>query len=154
MIDFVDLHVWPIFNVADASIVIGAHPAGLVVLPSGARDGAAPTGRRAPMPTEALAGEPGRLDAVVARLTGLPRADVQRAIAAGRVTVDGAVARPSRSASRAASGSRPTSARTDALAPEDPAVPVRYRDEHLAGDREAGRARHPPHRDAGGPARS
>ena len=33
---------------------------------------------------------PGRLDVVVARLSGRPRADVQRAIAAGQVTVDGA----------------------------------------------------------------
>ena len=41
------------------------------------------------MPAERFVGEPGRLDAVLARLTGLPRADVQRAIAAGRVTVDG-----------------------------------------------------------------
>ena len=34
-------------------------------------------------------GEPGRLDAVVARLARVPRADVQRAIVEGRVTVDG-----------------------------------------------------------------
>ena len=43
------------------------------------------------MPTEELRAEPGRLDAVLARLTSLPRADVQRAIAAGWVRVDGAV---------------------------------------------------------------
>ena len=33
--------------------------------------------------------EPGRLDAVVAAELAVPRADVQRAIEAGRVTVDG-----------------------------------------------------------------
>ena len=38
---------------------------------------------------EAHVATAGRLDAVLAELTGLPRADVQRAIAAGRVTVDG-----------------------------------------------------------------
>jgi 23S rRNA pseudouridine1911/1915/1917 synthase len=34
---------------------------------------------------------PGRLDSVVARHLGLPRADVQRAIAEGRIKVDGAI---------------------------------------------------------------
>ena len=38
---------------------------------------------------ETLTGEPGRLDAVLARLLGVPRADVQRAIDAGDVLVDG-----------------------------------------------------------------
>jgi 23S rRNA pseudouridine1911/1915/1917 synthase len=73
---------------------------------------------------------PGRLDAVLAELTGLPRADVQRAITAGRVTVDG--------------DARPKSFRLEGgevlvidvpededLAPEGPAVPVRYRDDDL-----------------------
>ena len=36
---------------------------------------------------------PGRLDSVVANLSGMPRADVQRAIARGAVLVDG-VSRP------------------------------------------------------------
>ena len=99
------------------------------------------------MTTETIAGEPGRLDAVVARLTGLPRADVQRAIAAGRVTVDGARApevvpargwradrgRPRRRASRSS--------------PEEPPVPVRYEDDAPARDREAQRARHAPDRE-------
>jgi 23S rRNA pseudouridine1911/1915/1917 synthase len=39
--------------------------------------------------TEELTAEPGRLDAVVASRLGVPRAEVQRAIAEGRVTVDG-----------------------------------------------------------------
>ena len=41
------------------------------------------------MNDEPLRAEPGRLDAVLARLTGIPRAEVQRAITAGRVRVDG-----------------------------------------------------------------
>ena len=48
---------------------------------------------RLPQPSTMLAdrfvGEPGRLDAVVAAAVGASRADVQRAIAAGGVTVDG-----------------------------------------------------------------
>jgi RNA-binding protein YlmH len=36
-----------------------------------------------------LDAEEGRLDAVVARMTGEARADVQRAIAGGKVRVDG-----------------------------------------------------------------
>jgi len=43
------------------------------------------------MEPEVHVGEPGRLDAVLARLTGAARADIQRAIVAGDVTVDGAV---------------------------------------------------------------
>ncbi len=82
------------------------------------------------MTTETMAGEPGRLDAVVARLTGLPRADVQRAIAAGRVTVDG-FERPK--SFRLEGGERIEAdlAVEDALVPEVPPVPVRYADDHL-----------------------
>ena len=40
--------------------------------------------------TEAFDAEPGRLDAVVTAHLGVPRAEVQRAIAAGAVLVDGA----------------------------------------------------------------
>ena len=78
-----------------------------------------------------LVGERGRLDAVVARLTGAPRADVQRAIAAGEVTVDGE-ARPK--SFRLEGGER----LVVALPGEEPLaaeagepVPVRFRDEHL-----------------------
>lgn len=38
---------------------------------------------------ERFAATPGRLDVVIVALTGAPRADVQRAIAEGRITVDG-----------------------------------------------------------------
>lgn len=82
------------------------------------------------MSNEAFAGEPGRLDAVVARLSRAARADVQRAIAAGRVTVDG-VARPK--SFRLEGGERIEAdlGTEDVLAPEDPAVPVRFSDDHL-----------------------
>lgn len=77
-----------------------------------------------------VVGEPGRLDAVVARLTGAPRADVQRAIAAGTVTVDGTV-RPK--SFRLVGGERVVATLPDEepLAQETEAVPVRFRDEHL-----------------------
>jgi 23S rRNA pseudouridine1911/1915/1917 synthase len=82
------------------------------------------------MATETISGEPGRLDAVVARLTGMPRADVQRAIAAGRVTVDG-LGRPK--SFRLEGGERIEAdlGARDALVPEAPPVPVRYADDHL-----------------------
>ncbi len=75
--------------------------------------------------------EPGRLDAVVAALSGAPRADVQRAIAAGRVLVDG-VARPK---SHRLHGGEELTVDLRAGAPPGPEpgveVPVRYRDDHL-----------------------
>lgn len=78
-----------------------------------------------------LVAEPGRLDAVVARLTALPRADVQRAIARGTVTVDGALLPKSH---RLHGGER-LRVRIDEAAPivgGGPPVPVRFEDEHLA----------------------
>jgi 23S rRNA pseudouridine1911/1915/1917 synthase len=78
-----------------------------------------------------LQAEEGRLDAVVARLTGEPRADVQRAIAAGTVWVDGA---PREKSFRLRGGERLTiDIETDVpLTGEGPPVPVRYEDDHLA----------------------
>lgn len=84
------------------------------------------------MGVEILSAEPGRLDAVVARLTGRPRSDVQRAIADGAVLVDG-VERPKSFRLRGGErldveiGSAPPP-----LAPEGPPVPVRFEDGHLA----------------------
>jgi 23S rRNA pseudouridine1911/1915/1917 synthase len=73
---------------------------------------------------------PGRLDAVVADLAGVPRADVQRAIAGGRVLVDG-VARPK--SFRLRGGERiEADLWAGAVLPEPGGVPVRYEDEHLA----------------------
>ena len=75
--------------------------------------------------------EEGRLDAVVARVTGAARADVQRAIAAGAVRVEGE-RRPK--SFRLHGGERLTiEIEPDApLAAEGPPVPIRYLDEHLA----------------------
>jgi 23S rRNA pseudouridine1911/1915/1917 synthase len=73
----------------------------------------------------------GRLDAVVAAELGVPRTEVQRAIAAGAVTVDG-TARPK--SHRLAGGERIDVDLAPALAlpAEGPAVTIRYRDGHLA----------------------
>jgi 23S rRNA pseudouridine1911/1915/1917 synthase len=73
---------------------------------------------------------PGRLDAVVAATVGATRAEIQRAIAAGAVSVDGRV--------------RPKSFRLEGgelivaelpedapLGPEGPAIPIRFEDEDL-----------------------
>ncbi len=86
---------------------------------------------------------PGRLDAVVAARLGIPRAEAERAIAAGRVVVDGVV-RPK--SHRLAGGERVVADRAglDELAPEGPSVEVRYRDPYLAVvSKPAGLATHP-----------
>jgi 23S rRNA pseudouridine1911/1915/1917 synthase len=77
-----------------------------------------------------LTAEEGRLDAVVARLTGSPRAEVQRAIAGGKLLVDGE-ARPK--SFRLSGGERITVELTEdePLAAEGSPVPVRFEDEHL-----------------------
>lgn len=74
---------------------------------------------------------PGRLDAVLAGLMGVARADVQRAIERGAVLVDG-LARPK--SFRLAGGERLEAELTalEAPPPEPGGVPVRYEDEHLA----------------------
>jgi 23S rRNA pseudouridine1911/1915/1917 synthase len=79
---------------------------------------------------EILVAEAGRLDVVATRLCGAPRADVQRAIAAGRVTVDG-VARAK--SFRLRGGERLTIELIEhaPLEAEGPPVPVRYEDQHL-----------------------
>lgn len=83
------------------------------------------------MPGEELVATAGRLDVVVARLTGVPRADVQRAIAAGRVRVEG---EPRPKSFRLSGGERllVDLASPGEIPPEGPPVPVRYRDAHLA----------------------
>lgn len=75
-------------------------------------------------------GRPGRLDAVVADALGVPRADVQRAIARGAVLVDGR----RRPKSHRLRGGERIEARLEATAPleaEPGGLPVRYDDEHL-----------------------
>jgi 23S rRNA pseudouridine1911/1915/1917 synthase len=78
-----------------------------------------------------LAAEEGRLDVVVARMTGEARADVQRAIAVGKVRVDG---EPRPKSFRLRGGERVTveMERDEPLEPEGPPVPIRYEDDHLA----------------------
>jgi 23S rRNA pseudouridine1911/1915/1917 synthase len=77
-----------------------------------------------------FAAGPGRLDAVVARHLGVPRADVQRAIAEGLIVVDG-VGRPK--SFRLAGGER-ISGEIPGRGPLDPepgGVPVVYEDDWL-----------------------
>jgi 23S rRNA pseudouridine1911/1915/1917 synthase len=82
------------------------------------------------MSAEAYVAEPGRLDAVAARLAGVPRADVQRAIVSGRVRVDGLV----RAKSFRLRGGERLELELPAhepLASEGPPVPVRYEDDQM-----------------------
>lgn len=78
----------------------------------------------------AFAALPGRLDAVVAAHLGVPRADVQRAIAEGRVLVRG---EPRPKSFRLSGGEWVTVdlGAATTLAPEGPPLEVRYRDDHL-----------------------
>jgi 23S rRNA pseudouridine1911/1915/1917 synthase len=78
-----------------------------------------------------LDAEEGRLDVVLARMTGEARADVQRAIAAGKVRVDG---EPRQKSFRLLGGERVTIEieRDSPLEAEGPPVSIRYQDEHLA----------------------
>lgn len=77
-----------------------------------------------------LDAEEGRLDAVLARMTGEARADVQRAIAAGKVRVDG---EPRQKSFRLQGGERVTIEIEHDLPieAEGPPVSIRYEDEHL-----------------------
>jgi 23S rRNA pseudouridine1911/1915/1917 synthase len=93
--------------------------------------------------TEAFEASPGRLDAVVAGRLGITRAEAQRAIAAGGVTVDGA-ARPK--SFRLAGGERVMAdlARSSEVPAEGPPVDVRFRDEHVVVvNKPAGLPTHP-----------
>lgn len=82
------------------------------------------------MEAEVYVGEAGRLDAVLARLTGAARADIQRAIMAGDVTVDGAAKQKS---FQLAGGERleVRLGHSEALQPEPGGVPIRWRDPDL-----------------------
>jgi 23S rRNA pseudouridine1911/1915/1917 synthase len=98
------------------------------------------------MPVERLTGRPGRLDAVVAALTGRTRADVQRAIDEGHVTVDGA-ARPRSHRLRGGERIAVDLPDDEGLVAEHPAVPVRWDDEHLmVVSKPAGMVTHPTQR--------
>ncbi len=80
-------------------------------------------------PTSFIA-ESGRLDAVVARRLGVPRADVQRAIAQGLVLVDG---RPRQKSHRLAGGESVQALlpRPGELTPEPGPLSILYQDDHL-----------------------
>ena len=83
------------------------------------------------MSVERFAAAPGRLDVVLAGLTGLPRADVQRAIATGRVVVDGQM----RAKSFGLVGGEELEFDREVeqpIAPEGPPVPIRFEDGSLA----------------------
>lgn len=82
------------------------------------------------MRDERYVAESGRLDAVLARLSGLARADVQRSIADGRVLVDGH-RRPKSHRLEGGEALVLTVAEELGLDPGGPAVPVRFADEHL-----------------------
>ena len=100
--------------------------------------------------TASFEAESGRLDAVIAARLGIPRADVQRAIAAGAVTVDG---RPRPKSHRLNGGERVEidAAASTALPPEGPPLEIAWRDEHLAVVRKpAGLPTHPTENRRGG----
>jgi 23S rRNA pseudouridine1911/1915/1917 synthase len=93
--------------------------------------------------TDFAAPHPGRLDAVVAARLGVPRADVQRAIADRRVLVDG---RPRPKSFRLAGGERVVvlGAVAGEVAPEPGPLDVLFEDEHLAVvSKPAGMVTHP-----------
>lgn len=73
---------------------------------------------------------PGRLDRVVADRLGMPRADVQRAIAEGRVTVDGRT-RPKSFPLRGGERVRIDDEAWGTVEGESPPVPVAYEDDFL-----------------------
>ncbi|MGZ8580653.1 MAG: RluA family pseudouridine synthase [Actinomycetota bacterium] len=82
------------------------------------------------MSAETFVGEAGRLDAVIARLSGATRADVQRAIADGQVLVDGEV-RPKSFRLRGGERLEVAMRAHEPLVADGPAVPVRFEDTHL-----------------------
>ena len=82
------------------------------------------------MEPEVFVGEPGRLDAVLARLTGAARADIQRAIVAGDITVNGAA----KQKSFQLEGGERLEVRlghSEGLEPEPGGVPIRWQDDDL-----------------------
>jgi 23S rRNA pseudouridine1911/1915/1917 synthase len=83
------------------------------------------------MPDERFVAGPGRLDAVLARLSGRPRAEIQRAIADGNVTVDG---RRRERSFRLGGGESIELRVADGagIEPEPTPVPIRYEDDDLA----------------------
>ncbi len=93
--------------------------------------------------TEFVATRAGRLDRVVAEALGVPRADVQRAIEADQVLVDGRV-RPKSHGLRGGESITADLGAAESLIPEGPPVPVVWEDDFLAViDKPAGLVTHP-----------
>ncbi len=95
------------------------------------------------MSVESFPAEPGRLDSVIARRLGVPRADVQRAIARGLVLVDG---RPRRKSHRLAGGEqiRVRLVRLGELEAEPGPLAISYENDHLlVVSKPAGMVTHP-----------
>jgi 23S rRNA pseudouridine1911/1915/1917 synthase len=82
------------------------------------------------VPAFRVRGRPGRLDAAVAEALGVPRSDVQRAIARGSISVDG---RPRPKSFRLRGGELIEGDLPGRAPPsaEPGGIPVRYEDEHL-----------------------
>lgn len=93
-----------------------------------------------------IAAAPGRLDAVIADLLAIPRAEAQRAIAAGDVRVQGQ-RRPKSFRLNGGERIEVDLAEPGPLEPEGPPVVLRYRDAHLAVvSKPAGLPTHPTER--------
>lgn len=100
--------------------------------------------------SQAFEAEPGRLDAVVSVHLGVPRAEVQRAIAAGSVLVDGS---PREKSHRLSGGERieVDLAPSAELPAEGPPLDLAWQDEHLLVVRKpAGLPTHPTENRRGG----
>jgi 23S rRNA pseudouridine1911/1915/1917 synthase len=83
------------------------------------------------MSAETFVAEPGRLDIVATRLSGATRADVQRAIVAGLVRVDGE-AQPKSFRLRGGERLEVDIRADEPLEGDGPPVPIRFEDGHLA----------------------
>ena len=139
VIDFIDPILWPVFNLADAAIVVGRVRAALRRRPPG----------RGGMSAErfvATADEAGlRLDAALAA-RGLAAVARRRPAADRRRAGDGRRRRPAEVAPARGGGDRRRSPtrRSPAPLPEPPEVAVAYEDEHLlVVDKPAGLVVHP-----------
>jgi 23S rRNA pseudouridine1911/1915/1917 synthase len=110
---------------------------------------AAGASARAPR-SQTFQADPGRLDSVLAARLGIPRADAQRAISSGGVTVDG---RPRPKSHRLAGGERieVDAGRSSAIPAEGPPLDIAWRDENLVVVRKpAGIPTHPTENRRGG----
>ena len=134
VIDFIDVRVWPVFNIADSAVLIGAVLLAVASFRPSRRQaddgGRAPSRagparhRRRRAPRDPASGGPARDRRRQRPRRGRPQAKAHRLAGGERLTVDLARAR--------------------VLEPEGPGVPVPWRDEHLAVvAKPAGMATHP-----------